>query len=215
MQADGVKRMRANYAGEASCVDYWFGRILETLRDLKLTDNTVIVFLADHGALLGEQGQFLKGPERLRTQVTHIPLLVRLPRKEMAGKRVKGFVQIPDLMPTLLGRLGLKPPARSTGADFWPLVTGQTRSLRGHVVQAYGWIAAVRTPEWNYTRAWRPEKLPKPFAQQLYDCRRDPDELTNVAEKYPDEAKKLSAMLEEYMASGEAITRGSFHERAD
>ena len=211
---EGVKRMRANYAGEASSVDYWFGRILETLRDLKLTDNTLIMFLADHGALLGEQGQFLKGPARLRTQVTHIPLLVRLPRREMAGRRVKGFVQIPDLMPTLLGRLGLKPPSRCTGADIWPLATGQTHSLKEYVVQAYGWIAAVRTPEWNYTRAWRPAKLPQPFAPQLYDCRRDPEELVNVAEKYPEEAKKLSAMLDEYMASGEALTRGSFHERA-
>jgi arylsulfatase A-like enzyme len=139
--------MRANYAGEAACVDYWLGKVLETIGELGLFENSIVVFLSDHGAMLGEQEQFLKGPEKLRGQVTHIPLLVRMPGKQFAGKRVSGFVQIPDVMPTLLSLLGLKAPTRVTGQNFWPLVSGETRSLRDRAVQGYGWIAAVRTGE--------------------------------------------------------------------
>ncbi|MCW5977876.1 MAG: sulfatase-like hydrolase/transferase [Bryobacteraceae bacterium] len=212
---EGVARFRANYAGESSCVDFWFGRILKTIADLGLYGNSIVVFMADHGALLGEQGEFLKGPTRLRGQVTHIPLLIRMPGKEGAGQRVKGFVQIPDIVPTILGRLNLKPDPRVTGADLWPLATGQTKSIRDHAVQAYGWIAAVRTSEWNYSRAWRPEKLDRPYAPQLYNLEQDPEELVNVAAKYAAVTAELDRKLDEYIASGLDLTSGSFHEQAD
>jgi arylsulfatase A-like enzyme len=210
---EAKRRMRANYAAETSCVDSWFGKVLETIGELKLFDNSVVVFLADHGALLGEQEQFLKGPEKLRGQVTHIPLLIRMPGKQYAGRRVSGFVQMPDLMPTLLSLLGLKSPSRVTGTNFWPLVTGETRSLRESAIQAYGWIAAVRSGEWNYSQVWKPEAYEGQYHAQLYNLSKDPEELTNVAEKYPDIVRQLSHQLKEYLDSGREIARGSFQER--
>ncbi len=81
---EGAKRLRANYAGEASNVDYWYGQVLNTVRELGLLDNSVVVFLSDHGALLNEQGQWVKGPERQRTQVTHIPFIVHVPGTQYA-----------------------------------------------------------------------------------------------------------------------------------
>ena len=212
--AEEVKRrMRANYAGEASCVDFWLGKVLETIGELGLFENSIVVFLSDHGALLGEQGQFLKGPEKLRGQVTHIPLLIRMPGKQHAGKRVSGFIQVTDLMPTLLARLGLKAPSRVTGQDFWPLVTGETASVRDYAVQAYGWIAALRTREWNYSEIWKPEAYRETYRPQLYDLAKDPEELHSVAEKYPDVTRQLSPRLRDYLRSGEGITRGSFQEK--
>ena len=89
--SDEIKnRMRANYAGEVSCVDHWIGSLLETIEQFGLLENSVVVFMADHGAMLGEHEQFLKGPDKLRGQVTHIPLLIHVPgnpscRKEGAG----------------------------------------------------------------------------------------------------------------------------------
>ncbi|HEX8711360.1 MAG TPA: sulfatase, partial [Terracidiphilus sp.] len=109
--ADEIKqRFRANYAGAVNDVDYWVGNLLDTIDQFGLFENSVVVFLSDHGAMLGEHGQFLKGPDKLRGQVTHVPLLVRVPGDTHAGTQVDGFVQIPDLMPTLLHLLGLKPP---------------------------------------------------------------------------------------------------------
>jgi arylsulfatase A-like enzyme len=210
---EGVKRLRANYAGEASNVDYWAGKILETATDLNLLDNTIVVFLSDHGALLGEQGQFLKGAERLRTQVTHVPLLVRLPNRRFAGRKVKGFVQLTDVFPTILGRLSLKPPSRVTGQDLWPFIVDEKRNSRDHVVQGFGWIAAVRTLEWNYSAIWNRQQYVGEYAPQLYDTRNDPQELKNVASEHPAVVKELQAKLERYIASGWDITDGSFFER--
>jgi arylsulfatase A-like enzyme len=210
---EGARRMRANYAAESSCVDYWVGEILNAIGELGLFDNSIVVFMSDHGALLGEQGDFAKGPKLLRRQVTHIPLLVRLPNKEHAGKRVSGFVQITDIMPTLLGQLGLQSPSRVTGKDCWGLVTGETRSIYDHAVQGYGWIGAVRTPEWNLSAVWNPKEYKGNYVPQLYSREKDPDELTDVAKKYPDVVADLKKKIDEYIAAGEGLTRGSFHGR--
>ena len=206
---DGAKRLRANYAGEVSCVDYWVGEILKTISELGLLDQSVVVF--DHGILLGEQGQWAKGPKLLRKQVTHIPLLIRLPNKERAGQRVSGFVQIQDIMPSLLGLLDLESPSRVTGKDFWPMVTGETRSIRDYVVQGYGWISALRTPEWNCSAVWNREKFEGDFTPQLYNREKDVDELTSVAGKYPDVVADLRKKMDEYISAGEGRTKGHFH----
>jgi arylsulfatase A-like enzyme len=222
---DEIKqRFRANYAGEASCVDYWIGNLLDTIRQLGLFESSVVVFLADHGAMLGEHGQFVKGPDKLRGQVTHIPLLIHLPGGQLAGKQVSGFVQMQDVMPTLLHLLDLKPPARATGANFWPLVTGETQNIHEYVVQTYGWVGAVRTREWNYSEVWKPEaRLSKFHARpgapaesykpQLYNLEKDPKELTDVASQFPDVCREMSARLKEYIAAGEGMTYGSFNQK--
>jgi arylsulfatase A-like enzyme len=220
---DHIKnRFRANYAGDVNCVDYWVGNLLDSIEQFGLFENTVVVFMADHGAMLGEHEQFCKGPEKLRNQVTRVPLLIRTPGNPFAGKKVGGLAQIPDVMPTLLGQLGLKSPSRVTGKDLWPLASGETRTMHEYVVQAYGWVAAVRNHEWSYSEIWKPEarqalfhKYPgapaAPYQPQLYHLENDPRELTDVAEKYPDVARQMSAKLKEYIASGEGLTFGSFN----
>jgi arylsulfatase A-like enzyme len=215
------QRFRANYAGEVNCVDYWIGNLLNLIGELGLFESSVVVFMSDHGAMLGEHQQFLKGPDKLRGQVTHIPLLIRTPGKQHAGIKVPGFVQPPDVMPTLLHALGLKPPSRVTGTNLWPLVTGETRRARDEAVQTYGWVGAVRNHEWSYTEIWKPEANPEKFhlypagplttyKPQLYNLEKDPHELTDVADKYPDVARQMSAKMKEYISSGEGLTSGSF-----
>ena len=223
--ADEIKqRFQANYAGEASCVDYWVGELLDTIEQYGLLEKSVVVFMSDHGAMLGEHGQFLKGPDKLRGQVTHVPLLIRLPKKEFAGKQVSGLVQIHDVMPTLLHLLGLKPPSRVTGANLWPLVTGETNSIRDSVVHTYGWVGAVRTQEWSYSEIWKPEARqdrfsvrpgapPAIYKPQLYNLEKDSEELTDVADQYPDVCRKMSSRMKEYIASGEGLTFGSFNQK--
>jgi len=223
--SDEIKnRFRANYAGEVSCVDYWIGELLDTIKQYGLLENSVVVFMSDHGAMLGEHGQFLKGPDKLRGQVTHVPLMVRMPDNQFAGKKAPGFVQIPDVMPTLLHLLGLKSPSRVTGSNLWPLVTGETRSLRDFVVHTYGWVGCARNQEWSYTEIWKPEAPQDKFSvspgappafykPQLYNLEKDPEELTDVADQYPDICKRMSSKMKEYIASGEGLTFGSFNEK--
>ncbi|MDE1175679.1 MAG: sulfatase-like hydrolase/transferase [Edaphobacter sp.] len=207
---EGVKRLRANYAGEASNVDYWYGQVLEKIKQLGLYDNSIIVFLADHGALLNEQNQWVKGPEKLRKQVTHVPFLVRLPKGEHGGKRISGFAQTPDVVPTLLGRLNLKPSERVTGEDLWTYVDGGKQNNREYAVSAYGWIASIRTHEWNYSAVWNPSRYTGNYTPQLYDVQKDPEELHNVADQHPAVLKELQSKLDAYIESGRHLTNGSF-----
>jgi arylsulfatase A-like enzyme len=207
---EGVKRLRANYAGEASNVDYWYGQVIETVKSLGLYDNTVIVFLADHGALLNEQGQWVKGPEKIRKQVAHVPLLIHTPKNPYAGKKVSGFAQTADVVPTVLGRLNLKPSARVTGEDLWPFVTGEKTNQREYVVSSFGAIAAVRTPEWNYSAVWNKEKYKGTYKPQLYDLKNDPNELKTVADDHPEVLAHLQSKMDEYLASGKDLTVGTF-----
>lgn len=212
---EGVNRLRANYAGESMCVDYWLGEILDTIEELGLYDNSIVSFWSDHGALLGEQGEFLKGPERIRRQVCHNPWLVRLPGKEKAGEHVKGFINHPDMMPTLMDWLDLDPPKRVTGQSAVPLVNGETNSLHEDLVQAYGWIAAIQTEEWNCSIVIDAQRYgtQKTYGPQLYNKQNDPDELTNVADQHPDVVAQLTKKIEDYWESGRGISKGWFHPR--
>jgi arylsulfatase A-like enzyme len=108
---------------------------------------------------------------------------------------VKGFVQLTDVFPTILGRLNLKPPSRVTGEDLWPYILDHKRNQREHVVQGFGWIAAVRTAEWNYSAIWNREKYTGEYAAQLYDTRKDPQELKNVASEHREVVKDLQRSL--------------------
>jgi arylsulfatase A-like enzyme len=207
---EGVERLRANYAGEASNVDYWYGKVLATIKELGLYDNSIIVFLSDHGALLNEQGQWVKGPEKLRKQVTHVPLLIHVPDKALAGKRVSGFAQTADVVPTVLGRLNLKPSERVTGEDLWPYVTGEKTNNRESIVSSYGYVASVRTHEWNYSAVWNKEKFKGNYKAQLYDLKNDPDELRTVADAHSNVTADLQSKLDQYLESGRSLTNGTF-----
>ncbi len=223
---DEIKnRFRANYAGEVNCVDYWIGELLNTIKQYGLFENSVVVFMSDHGAMLGERGQFLKGPDKLRGQVTHIPLLIHTPDQQYAGKKVSGFVQVYDVMPTALHLLNLKAPTRVTGQNAWDLVTGLTRSLRDYVVQTYGWIGVARDQGWNYSEIWKaeahqdtfsvvPGASPAVYKPQLYNFEKDPQEVTDVADQHPDVCRRMSAKLKEYIASGQGVTYGHFNQKS-
>ena len=148
-----------------------------------------------------------------------------MPNQQAMAKMVSGFVQMTDVMPTLLRLLGLKPPSRVTGKNFWPLVTRETQSLHEYVVQTYGWVGAVRTREWNYSEIWKPEAHQEQFRvhpgaplatykPQLYNLEKDPEELNDVADRYPDVVSAMSAKLKDYIAAGNGLTCGSFNEKA-
>jgi hypothetical protein len=94
--------------------------------------------------------------------------------------------------------------------------------VRDSVVQTYGWVGAVRNHEWSYSEIWQPDAHQDqfhatpgaplaPYKPQLYNMEKDPNELTDVADKYPDKARQMSATMKEYIASGKGITAGSFN----
>jgi hypothetical protein len=96
-----------------------------------------------------------------------------------------------------------------------PFAAGQRSNKRESVVSAFGYIAAVRTPEWNYSAVWNKELYAGKYKPQLYNRKTDPEELKDVASDYPAVVKELQAKLDAYISSGWDMTSGSFNEKAD
>ncbi|MFQ5809663.1 MAG: sulfatase [Armatimonadota bacterium] len=210
MTEQQASHTKTAYAAEVTLVDRWVGHLLDTLRDLGRMDDTLIVFTSDHGCMMGEQGQVHKGQDRLRNQCTQLPLFIRHPRGEAAGKRVHGFVQHQDIMSTALALMGIQGPDRMLGANVWPLATGATSEApRDTVVSAFGRFACVRNAKWNYVTPWMELPEGQQKGPELYDLEADPEELTNIVADHPAEAKKLHEQLAAHMAEYAPITQGS------
>jgi arylsulfatase A-like enzyme len=199
-----IEHARALYYGMVTFVDSRLGRLIAKLDDLDLWQNTVVAITADHGTMLGEQGQFHKDEGRLRTQVTRVPLIIYHPRLE--PRRIKGYVQHTDMMPTLLQILGIDTPSRVTGRSLVPYMQSGDSVPGDRIVTGWADHGAIRTPEWLYQGRWNPGDA----YEELYDLRKDPLELTNVNQQNPKLIEDFRRQLKEYVDAGWETTRGTF-----
>jgi arylsulfatase A-like enzyme len=174
MTPEELRHTMALYAGEVTMVDRWLGVLLERIRELGLYDNSLLMFTSDHGEPFGEHGIVRKARPWGYEELAHIPWLIRHPEGTGAGQRFSGFVQPPDMMPTILDALSLSgelrleftAPVRLTfpqdmvvdrrevplhGHSLLPVLSGERESVRPFAVTAhYNAQWAIRTPQWSY-----------------------------------------------------------------
>jgi arylsulfatase A-like enzyme len=206
-----VEHAVALYKGLVTFTDARIGRFLEKVERLGLMNNTIIVFAADHGTMMGEQGQLHKGETRLRVQCTQVPLSIYHPRIKLDGRKIDGYIQHTDLMPTVLDLLNQKIPSRVTGQSFSTRLTGGLGPKRDWIITGWGEHASVRTPEYNCIARWSPGA---PF-QELYDLKADPLELANISSTRPKVVEELRAQLLKHVEESWEITKGRFAVHAD
>ena len=120
-----ILRMRANYHGMLRLIDDQFGRMLSGLRERGLYDDTIVIYLSDHGDFAGEYGMMRKGVD-LPEVLTHIPMVWRVPGLKAQGRVQNGFVNIVDILPTLLDILALPVPDGVQGKSILPLLSKGT-----------------------------------------------------------------------------------------
>ncbi len=116
--------IRSVYDGAVSYADTQFGLLLARLEARGRLDDTVIVVMGDHGEALGEDGLFHRCCS-LDDNVTHVPLMVRLPAGEGGGRKVGAVVELVDLMPTLLELVNATVPAGVKGISLVPALRGE------------------------------------------------------------------------------------------
>ena len=184
IRSEDLPIIRALYAAEVTFVDYCIGRFLERVRELGLMDNTIVVFSTDHGTHLGEEGCVQKTAGLLNCCVANIPLIVRHPDPQFAGKRIDALVGAEDYMPTFLNMLDVKGPKEMTGSNFWKIVAGETESIHDSVFTGYGNFAAVHDHKWHYFQNIKGKNPGKGPA--LYELKSDPRMTRNVVKEYPD-----------------------------
>ena len=119
-----IPRARANYFGMLRLIDDQVRRFVAFLQAQGLWENTIFVFVADHGDFVGEYGLVRKGPE-MPEVLARIPLFFVGPGIQANVAPHADFVSIVDIFPTLCERLGLALPAGVQGRSLWPLLAGQ------------------------------------------------------------------------------------------
>jgi hypothetical protein len=121
--AEALRALRAEYRAEVAFVDHQLGRVLTALRRRGLYDAAMIVVVADHGELLGENHLIGHGG-RLDPELIEVPLLIKFPGQHRQ-RRVSDLVSVVDLYPTMLAAAGIEVPA----SDGVPLGSTGDRDL--------------------------------------------------------------------------------------
>ncbi len=121
--AEGDHRLiRAAYWAMCDLVDRQVGRILAALEASGQAERTIVIFMSDHGELLGDHGIYLKGPFFYEPAV-RVPLIVSWPG-HVVPARHGGLAELVDLAPTLLEAAGLPAHPGIQGRSIWPALRG-------------------------------------------------------------------------------------------
>ena len=129
--ADKIRYMISDYYGLVKEVDDWVGKILDRLDELKLVDNTMIIFTADHGEMMGSHG--LREKNVFYEESAHIPLLIRFPKAIKPNKAVTEYATNRDLFATIFDYLGL-PKQPSDGLSLRDLIENKPSARPGYIV---------------------------------------------------------------------------------
>lgn len=174
-------RAMINVASEVSMVDDGVGRVLAALEAAGLARDTLVVFASDQGSAFGQHGLWGNSswgaPYPAYNANMQIPLIVRHPGRIAAGARSDHAVNGFDLLPTLLGYLGLgdRDIANSPGRSHAALLTGGAAGEEQAVFWEYITTRVIQTRQWKYVRRF----LDAP--DELYDLANDPGETRNLA----------------------------------
>ncbi|WP_433019050.1 sulfatase family protein [Kribbella sp. CA-294648] len=126
-------RIVATYYGMMSFLDKYVGVILDKLDALGIANDTIVIFTTDHGHFFGQHGLQAKGPFHYE-DLLRVPLIVRYPGLVPAGALNSKLQSLTDLAPTLLHLARLDVPPDMTGRNQWPVWSGDSDGIRGHVI---------------------------------------------------------------------------------
>ena len=177
----GRRRVLRGYLGCVSQVDACAGLLLEYLASAQLTEETLVVYCADHGDFAGEHGIIEKAPGLSYDAITRVPMLWSWPGRFAAGQRRDDLIETIDVFPTLCELAELRVPQSVDGRSLAPLLRGETVAPREAVYTENAWSKAIRTQRWKYVH-YPPDVFPEEARPvgELYDLERDPWEMDNL-----------------------------------
>ncbi|CAN5171400.1 sulfatase [soil metagenome] len=174
------KEFRRAYFAGISFTDAQIGKLLDTLDQQKLWDNTIVVMMGDHGYHLGEHGWWNKAT--IFELCARTPLIVWVPGLKGMSQSTKGIVEFIDLYPTIAELSGLSPPMKMDGTSFLAMLKDPTKAGKKaaftQVTRGKMMGRSVRTDRWRYTE-WDEGRK----GIELYDHNSDPLEYHNLASK--------------------------------
>jgi len=205
----------AEYAAMVQSLDENVGRILRTLQELKLADQTAVILMSDNGGFINKyEGKTVTSNHPLRSGKgslyeggIRIPLLVRWPGVTTAGSVTAEPVVTSDLYPTLIDLLELgADQEQRDGVSLKPLLTGSKVSLQRdrlhfhypHYYPTTTPASAMRAGNWKLIHYYEDNR------NELYDLEQDPSEAIDLSEQKPEQAEQLWDELHNWLKSVEA-----------
>lgn len=177
-----------NYYGDIKSIDDSVGTVLKTLDEQGLTDNTIFLFISDHGCHFRTRNEeYKRSPHE---SSIHIPLIMQGPGFNQA-RMVRELVSMVDVTPTLLDAAGVKVPSSIAGRSLVPLLNDPA-ARKGWRQEALIQISqsmvgrALRTDQWTYYVADPNLQGDQPYSKnyveyQMYNLHSDPHQLVNLA----------------------------------
>lgn len=197
----------AQYDGAVAYMDACIQTLFNALETRGVLDDTIVVINGDHGETLYDHECWFDH-HGLYDVTLHVPLIIRYPGRVPAGKRVAGYNQHKDLVPTLLELANIDTDIAFDGESLTSLISGEVTSFESEIyitectwMRKHGW----RTPEWKLIVALEPDFHFKPPVE-LYNLIQDPDENNNLAETHPDIVNVLETRMKDWIRQREQAT---------
>ncbi|MFI3269349.1 MAG: sulfatase-like hydrolase/transferase [Rikenellaceae bacterium] len=189
----GFRKYLQAYLACMSFVDDQIGLVLMALENSRFADNTIVIFTSDHGYDFGQKEHFFKNS--LWGTSTTVPFLVRMPSGENAGRECGYPIALTDIYPTVLDYCGIKGDNRKndkgaplSGHSIRTFIENPKATEWGGAPVALSMVRAGGDPLLTATQNYAVKGVRYRYihyvngAEELYDCKQDPDELTNLAE---------------------------------
>lgn len=204
----------SQYDANVLVVDGAIAKLMGELERLGLLDGALVIFSADHGESLGEKGSYLEHGRYANNSTLHVPLFFYFPGEPQRARRISQPVELVDLYPTLRdlvaptmqvaglegkslqALVGRRAPAT---ADLAPFVAAFSQAGGGTPLTHY---RSVQTADWQLVfhprrETRKGETLPESW--ELYDLKADPLGRRDLASERPEDKKRLSRLLVEWM----------------
>ncbi len=203
---------RGLYGDAVEEIDWSVGQILGRLRELRIDDNTLVIFTSDNGPWLeygidgGSAGPLRGGKGTAWEGGVRVPAIMRWPTQINPGTRTNEMAGLIDLLPTLAALVGTSAPSDRVidGGNIWPLISGQPATKSPHELLFYFHanspqeppaLMAVRDRQWKLHLTMQDGRL---RGTELYDLQGDVGERNNQMKRYPEIAQRLETGAQDF-----------------
>ncbi|MDA0315010.1 MAG: sulfatase-like hydrolase/transferase [Bacteroidetes bacterium] len=193
-----TKKDIALYYGMISEMDAQVGRILETLENSGLKENTLIVFAGDNGLAVGQHG--LLGKQNLYEHSIRVPMIISGPGVPV-NKKTEGFNYLSDITPTIFDYLQIQKPASVEARSLLPVIQNPAKKVRSSIYNVYGhWSRSIKSEDGFKMIVYNVDGT---LTTQLFNLKKDPLEINDLSKdpEYNDRILKMRALLKQQMTA--------------
>ena len=207
-----AKTLQAAYYAMIKLVDDQVGRMLDALDETGQRDNTLIIFMSDHGETLGDHGLIQKGC-RFYEGLVRVPLIVSWPSKIQSGVVNPALVELRDIAPMLLTLGGVSVPNWVDAPSLWPMLVGEMAPEEHRDFVRCEYYNALDMHDDTYATMYRNARYKLVVYHghdlgELYDLNEDPNEFCNLWDDEAHQKIKLDLMQRSFDASMLAMDKG-------